>query len=241
MAKIKKSSRSENTGSEKGTEILENPEALADSFSKTEDFIKTNKTLVFSIGGIIALAIAGFFIYKIYMDNQNKEAQLEMFQAVYYFESDSLSKALNGDGNNYGFLEISEKYGRTDAGNLANYYIGASYLQLGEYENAINYLEKFSSDDLLVQARAYSLIGDAHMESNNFSDAAKFYKKAADHEPNKYFSPQYLSKAALAYERLNDYQSALNSYEEIIEKYSDSNEIQNARKHKARLEGLASK
>ncbi|MDQ3535219.1 MAG: tetratricopeptide repeat protein [Bacteroidota bacterium] len=241
MAKIRKSTRTNRVETGRGTELLENPEAITESFSKTEDFIKTNRTLVFSIGGLIALAIAGVFIYKMYMNNQNKEAQLEMYQAVYYFESDSLSRALNGDGNNYGFLEIVDRYGRTEAGNLARFYIAVSYLKLGEFENAIDYLNDFSSSDLLIQARAYALIGDANMELNNFSEAAKYYERAADHRSNKFFSPQYLMKAAISYEKLNDFNKAIQVYDRILENYHDTDEVQDARKHKARLEGLAAK
>ena len=72
-----------------------------------------------------------------------------MFQAVYYFEQDSLVKALNGDGNNYGFLEIIDEYGFSEAANLSHYYAGVSYLKLGNYNNAISYLNSFSSSDLL--------------------------------------------------------------------------------------------
>ena len=42
-----------------------------------------------------------------------------MFQAVYYFEADSLDRGLNGDGNNLGFLDIIDEYGITDAANLS--------------------------------------------------------------------------------------------------------------------------
>src|SRR5690606_3114897 len=138
----------------------------------------------------------GFNYYK---NNLNQEAQNQMFQAVFYFEADSLDRALNGDGNNLGFLDIAAEYGITKAGNLANYYAGVSYLKQGKYELARLYLEDFSSDDLLVQARAYSLIGDAYMEEKNYEEAAKFYHKAAEYKPNKTFTPIYLMKEALAY------------------------------------------
>jgi len=37
---------------------------------------------------------------------QEAQAQKDMFQAIRYFESDSLNLAVNGDGNNLGFLQI---------------------------------------------------------------------------------------------------------------------------------------
>lgn len=91
----------------KGEELLENPEVLAEQISKTEEFIEKNRKMVFIIGGAIALIIGGYFMYNYWITQRNATAQNEMFQAVYYFESDSLDNALNGDGNNLGFWTLS--------------------------------------------------------------------------------------------------------------------------------------
>ena len=217
-------------------ELLENPEALKERLVGAETWLESNPKIVTGIGVAILLIVGGYFGFNYYKGIKNEEAQKEMFQAVFYFEADSLDKALNGDGNNLGFLAIIDEYGITQAGNLANYYVGASYLKQGKFELARLYIEDFSSSDLLVQARAYSLIGDTYMEENKFEDAAKYYSKAANYEPNKYFSPTYLMKEALAYEKLNQNDKAKEAYEKIITQYFDSGEFQNARKLKARLE-----
>lgn len=159
-----------------------------------------------------------------------------MFQAIFYFEADSLSLALNGDGNNLGFIGIIDEYGITKAANLAHFYAGVSFLKQGKYEAARLYLEDFKSNDLLIQARAYSLIGDTYMEEQKYADAARFYEKAANYKPNKYFTPAYLMKAALAYEKAEQREKAIKAYDEVINKYWESAEYQNARKLKARLE-----
>lgn len=217
-------------------ELLENPEALKEKLVGAETWLESNPKIVIALAAVILLVAGGYFGFQYYKGSQDKLAQKEMFQAVFYFEADSLDKALNGDGNNLGFLAIIDDYGITDAGNLANFYAGASYLKQGKWELARLYLEDFSSNDLLVQARAYSLIGDSYMEEDKFEDAAKFYSKAANHEPNKYFSPTYLMKEALAYEKLNQNDKAKEAYDKIITQYWDSSEIQIARKLKARLE-----
>lgn len=223
----------------KSEELLESPEVLAEQISKTEEFIEKNKKLVFSIGGVIAVVIAAYFLYNYWVTNQNATAQNEMFQAVYYFEADSLNKALNGDGNNYGFLEIIDEFSMTEAANLAHYYAGVCYLKNGEYISAVDHLNTFSSSDLLVQARAFALIGDANLEMGNNEEAVSYYNRAADYNPNEYTTPTYLMKAALTYELMEDYSSAVDCYERIVQKYVNSNEYQAARKHKARLEGMA--
>jgi len=231
-------------GTEKqdNTELLESSEALRDTLvGKTGSFFKSkkNQNLVLGIGAVLALAIAGVFGYTYYIESQNEAAQNDMFQATFYFESDSLNLALNGDGNNYGFLEIIDEYGGTEAANLASYYAGVSYLKQGQYDAAVDYLSDFSSSDFLVQARAYALIGDAYMEQENFQQAADYYEQAANYKPNEFFTPQYLVKAGLAYEAIGDYATAAESYSQIVEEYPESAEYQQALKQQTRLESMA--
>jgi len=221
------------------TEILESPEALAQKLQETETWMERHPKTVIGVAVAIALMVGGYFGYRYYISNLNNEAQQMMFQAIHYFEADSVDLALNGDGNNPGFREIVQDYKRTEAANLANYYAGACYLKLGKWELARLYLEDFSAKDLLVQPRAYSLIGDTYMEEKNYEKAAEFYSKAADYNPNKYFTPTYLMKAALAFEKNNQKEEAIQAYNRIIEEFWDSAEYQDARKYKAKLEGNA--
>ncbi|MDF9799859.1 tetratricopeptide (TPR) repeat protein [Catalinimonas alkaloidigena] len=232
-------------GSEKhdNTELLESSDALRETLvDKTGTFFKNkrNQNVALGIGVAIALVIAGVFGYTYYMESQNTAAQDEMFQAVFYFEADSLNRALNGDGNNYGFLEIIDEYGGTEAANLAHYYAGIAYLRQGEYNDAIDHLSDFSASDMLVQARAYALLGDAYMELENYEEAVSHYNKAADYKPNRFFTPQYLVKAALAYEAMGNYAQAIENYDRIIEEFPEATEYQQALKQQTRLQGLAS-
>ncbi len=221
---------------EEKKDILENPEVLAEKVTTAEHWLEENPKIVFGVLGLVALLVAGFYGFRYWVGTQDKEAQKEMFQAVRYFEADSLNLALEGDGNNLGFKQIIDEYSMTDAANLANYYAGAISLKQGKFQLAIFYFEDFKSDDAIVQARAYSLMGDAYMEQKKFDEAANFYNKAANHKPNKYFTPGYLMKAALAHTKLNETDKAIKAYQRIIDEYFDSAEYQNARKFKARLE-----
>jgi tetratricopeptide (TPR) repeat protein len=223
-------------GKEKGTEFYENPEVLAQQLSKTEQFIENNKKIVLGFGGIIAIIIVAFFGYRYYIDNQNDVAEKEMFQAVYWFENGEYDLALQGDGNNLGFLDILDDYAPTKSGNLSHFYLGNIYLQQGEYENAIEHLGSFSSDDLLVQPRSYALIGDAYLQLGNYTKAADQYGKAASTKSTKEFSPLYLLKQGLAYEKANDNNKAINSYKQIVDDYSESKEVPEAEKYLSLLE-----
>lgn len=221
---------------EQKKEILTDSEALAGRLGEAEDWMERHPRLIIGIVAVLLVGAVGYFGFNYYKRNLEKEAQLEMYQAVFYFESDSLDLALNGDGNNLGFLQIIDEFGITKAANLANYYAGAAYLKQGKYELARLYLEDFSANDLLVQGHAYALIGDSYMEEQKYKEAADYYTKAANYKPNKYYSPMYMMKEALAYEKLNDTAKAKELYQTIIDKYWDSAEVQNAKRFKARLD-----
>jgi len=217
---------------------LENPEVIVERLTSFEHYIEQNSKQLGIIAGVVALLIAGFFGYRYWTSSQDQEAQGQMFSAVYYYEADSLKKALNGDGNSLGFISIADEYGSTIAGKLAGYYIGSIYLKQGKFQDAIDNLENFSSDDILIQPRANCLIGDAYLEINDLDHALEYYKKAALHAPNKFFSPRYLLKAALVQELQKNYSDAVNTYDQIIQKYYDSQESADAKKFKARLEQM---
>ncbi len=222
---------------EETKDILENPEVLAHKVEGVEHWIEDNPKIVFGFVGVILLIVGGYFGFRYWQGGKNDEAQKNMFQAVRYFEADSLTLAMNGDGNNLGFDEIIDEYPMTDAANLANFYAGVISIKQGKFPLAIHYLESFKADDDIIQARAYSLTGDAYMEQKNYKEAADYYAKAAGYKPNKFFTPTYLMKAALAYEKSEQKDKAIKAYKTVIDEYWESPEFQTARKQKARLDG----
>jgi tetratricopeptide (TPR) repeat protein len=221
---------------EKTEDLLENPEVIKEKFVSVEHWVENNPKIVVGVVAVLVVVVGAYFGYRYYVGSQNEVAQSEMFQAVRYFEMDSLNLAMKGDGNNLGFEQIVEDYPMTDAGNLAHYYAGVIALKQGKFQLAVLYLEDFSSNDILIQARAYSLKGDAHMELKEYEQAAAMYHKASNYKPNKYFTPTYLMKEALAYELLQQNDKAIAAYERIITEFWDSAEVQNAKKFKARLD-----
>jgi tetratricopeptide (TPR) repeat protein len=212
---------------------------MDESWSKSDEFLNKNKKILSYVVVALLLAGAGIAYYFIDLGTKNKEAQEAMFQAVYYFEADSLDKALKGDGKDLGLVEIVEEYGSTKAGNLARFYAGAALLQQGKFEDALTYLKDFSANDLLVQARAYSLAGDANMELSNTDGAIEYYKKASGYMPNDNFTPRYLMKLGMAYEVQADFKSAADTYERIINDHPMSSEVTDAKKLKAMAEAKA--
>ena len=219
-----------------GLDFLEDPDALENKIEDVGDFFQQNRNVALGIIGGFILLMAGFFGYRAYVSSQDETAQVELFPSVYQLEADSLKKALNGDGRTPGLLAVTDNYGSTSAGNLAEFYAGLALLKQGKYDEAIEHLTDFSSSDLLVQARAYALIGDAYMEKKSYDEAADYYQKAADYKTNKFFTPGYLMKLAVAYEQAKQKDKAISTYNDIIEKYAQSAEAVSAKKYKSVLE-----
>lgn len=206
------------------------------ALTKTEQFLENHLNLtLYVIGGLIVVVLGILAVHKYYLSPKSTEAQDEMYGAQNYFSLDSFNLALNGDGVSLGFLDIIDNYGSTKAGNLADYYAGISYLHLGEYELAIDYLSKFSTDDLLVEPLAEAAIGDAHVELKEYNKAVSAYHKAIALNDNAFTTPSILTKLGLAYEALGEKDKALKTYEKIKADFPTSNDAANIEKNIARL------
>ena len=205
------------------------------ALSKTEQFIETNqKKITYIIGSIVAV-IALYFVYQnMYLAPLEEDAQTEMFMAELYFQKDSFALALNGDEQYEGFLSIADDYGLTKAGNLANYYAGLCYLNLGEFENAIDYFSDFSSEDIILSSLALGCIGDCYAELDEIETALDFYKKASKNSENEFTTPRYLMKQARILESQEDFDAAKEIYVRIKENYTESIEAQNIEKYISR-------
>ncbi len=213
--------------------------AVEDALSKSEQFIEKNQRIItIAIGAVVVLILAFLGYQRYFLIPKNTEAQEQMFMAEKYFEKDSFDLALYGDGGNYlGFLDIIDDYGITKSANLAHYYAGVCFLHRGEYDNAIDYLKKFNSKDMIVSTMAQAAIGDAYMENGDANKALSHYKKAAEAQKNEFSTPFYLFKAGMACEELNKYAEAAKYYEMIKTEYPKSSLAREADKYIARAKG----
>ena len=214
-------------------------EDVSGALSKSEQFIEDNKKRLTYIVGFIVIVVLIYIGYnKLYVAPMEQEANSQMFFAEAYFEKDSFRLALEGDGQNLGFLDIIDEYGSSSAGNLASYYAGICYLQMGDFESAIDYLEDFSSNDLLVSSMAKGATGDAYLELGEEDQALSNYLAAANDKPNDFTTPIFLLKAGYLYEKKSDYAMALELYQRIQKEFNKSNEGRKMDKYIARVKSL---
>ncbi len=198
-------------------------EKVNEALTSSEQFIEKNqKTIITVVVAIIVIVSAILAVRHFYIIPREESAQAAMYEAVFAFEQDSLDLALNGNEEFDGFLAVADQYGSTAAGNLANAYAGLAYYEKGEYENAKNYLSKFSADEELLAPAITAAVGNCYVNMGNEAEAVKYFEKAAQVADNEAFSPIYLMKAANVYEKLGEKEDALKVYEQIRAKYPQS-------------------
>ena len=216
-----------------GDERLENVES---ALSKTELWIEEHQKLIYGV--IAAVIILAGIIWGVKALNERKDANAskEIFTAQKYFEKESYEAALNGDGNYMGFVEVYDSYSSTKTGKLAAYYAGICNMKLGKYNEAIDYLKKFSTNDEILAPMALGAIGDCYMELDDTNNAVAYYEKAANKSKNDFTGPMFLTKAGMTYEILGDYAKAINCYKTLKADYPLSNEAFEISKNIANME-----
>lgn len=214
-------------------------ENIEETLTKAEEFIVNNQKVLSTIVLILVVLILGFFAAnRYYLAPKNREAQQQIYPAQHYFQVDSLNKALYGDGNSLGFIDIAKTYSITKAGHLANYYAGICFLKKGDFKSAIEYLSKFKSDDEMVGPMAKGALGDAYLSLGNKDKAVSSYMEAANLKNNDFTSPMFLLKAGEVYEDMGNYDAAISAFNTIKTNYFKSLEAKDIDKYIARATAL---
>jgi tetratricopeptide (TPR) repeat protein len=211
-------------------------ESIESALTKTERYIEENQKSLTIIFGAIIVAVGIYFAFtKWYLKPLEEEAQKQMFIAERFFEKDSFNVALNGSGSYPGFLSIIDDYGFTKSANLAHYYAGICYKNMGKYSEAIENLKKFDSNDHMLSNIALGSIGDCYSELGDSDEAVKYYKRAAKNVKNDFTSPIYLMRAGILMEQKGNFKGALEVYETLQKEFSKTYEAQQIEKYITRV------
>lgn len=208
-----------------------------------------SKKSLMILGGVLVLVLAIVGVKYLYLDPKAEEANNNLSQGLAYMDeakqiqlsavsmlnvadslltdslkaqSDSISKqaeavyakALNGDGKFPGFLKMADSF------NLAKAQAGLCYFNLGNYKEAIKYLEDYDqAGDMVLSSQYMKALADAYVCDNQVEKAIETLKEAAAVADNSVLSPAYLLEAGMLLESLNKAEEALAVYAEIKEKF----------------------
>lgn len=192
-----------------------------------------NKIITYGGSAIIVLLLSWIGYQKLIKEPKELKAGESVFLAERLFDKmasagfnkDSVNIVLNGgnlQGDNItGLLKIISTYDGTLTANRARYMTGACYLQIKEFDKAIKYLNDFDGNGASqVQSKAYVMLGHAHAEKNNTSEAMSYYKKAAEvNEKDESITPDALMICGSYAEANGKNEEAMEFYKKIKDKY----------------------
>ena len=220
------------------SDILEiENEKLTNAFNNAEYFFEQYRNIILGVIAVFAIAVGGWWAYNNFVKSPNeRKAKDAIVYAQKYFEVDSITLALKGDGTHLGLEAIAKQYGNTAAGNRAKFEAGVCNLKIGKFPEAIKFLEDANPEDATLTARKFGCIGDAYAEQNKMDQAIENYKKAADAADNDITAPTYLYRAALALEQKGSKKDALELYKKVVTNYPGSQEGMASQIYVAKLE-----
>ena len=200
------------------------PLNVDEALSTSEAFLIKYKNVLLGAVAALVIVVCGYLGYKHFI-SEPKEAKASeaLFRGEQYFGAESYELALNGDSLGYaGFLKIADEFSGTAAGNLANAYSGICYAQLGKYEDAVKYLDKFNGKDQLVAPAILGTIGNCYAQMGQLDKAAATLIKAANRANSLSLSPIYLIQAGLIFEKQGKNAEAVEAYKQVKNKYANS-------------------
>lgn len=197
---------------------------IVEAKDSISDYINENKGMVFGIIGLILLGLIGYFGYK-YLIVAPKEAKAaeQIIKAQEMFAKDSFALALTNPGGGYeGFVDIADNYGGTATGNTAKYYAGVSYLNLGRFEDAVEYLSGVSAKGSILPIMKHGNLGDAYSELGQMDKARGAYEKAVNASGNEFLTPYFMQKLAFLNMKEGKMEAAQNLFTKIKNDYPKS-------------------
>ena len=198
---------------------------MEETLNKSEAFfLKYKKAIIATVVAIIVI-IGGAVLYKTYISEPNEQkASTAIAKGQELFAQGLFQQALAGDSAGFkGFAKLADEYSSTDAGNLANLYAGLCNAQLGKWEDAAKYLEKYDgADDAMISPVAEGALGNVYAHLNQLDKAVSHLKKAAEKADNNSLSPTFLVQAGEILESQGKADEALKLYQQVKEKYFNS-------------------
>lgn len=159
----------------------------------------------FGVAVVLGIGLLVYFLSQ--GEEQKPEAELLHTQAIGLISSGRFQEAENV------FLQLTEKFPNTRSGKIGFYYLAVINYHKGQFDEALNYFDKFLSkekQDYLLAPSALFGAGCAAEGLKEYTKALDYYEKITKDKDSPFYFP-----AMLAYGRING----------ILGNYSKAREI----------------
>lgn len=141
-----------------------------------------------------------------------------------------LAKGYGNDGNTSEEIKyykiLLEQYPDSEYSNLVPYHLGMIYAKMGDYEQALNWMDQQSilypnnKSTSLEPKTGKAMIYYTYMK--DYSKAAEVFEEIIKENPNNFNTPYFAINLATCYEKTGEKQKAIELLNDIIKNFSSS-------------------
>lgn len=209
---------------------VQNDDLLIDASAKALFYYHEHKQTILGAAVAVVMAVSSIVGYMFWKNSQENEAQVLLGIAEQYLAFGDYTGALYGIENEFtiGFTQISDRFGSTQAGNLAHYYAAIAHFELQNFEEAASHIQKYDQPDGILGVGSLSLQGEILTELGDYKQAAVTFVRAAEWNENGITTPELLLEAAMAWERAGELDNATTLLNQILTTYPQSLQLTRA-------------
>ncbi len=201
---------------------VKDDEVKSAAFQALDVFKERQKQIIIGVAAIAAIVVL-FIVLSFYSTSQYKKASaLQVDANNYYYgladaeapEEQRLKKA----------IDLYNQSLKIKATPLALFYLGNSYVKLGDYENAKKEYNRFIIDfsgDRLILPLVYQKLASVHFRSNENDEALDAVKKLSSLQGG-IFRDTALILEARYYDGIGDADKSMALYQEIVDTFETS-------------------
>jgi TolA-binding protein len=206
---------------------------LVSTVFKTSEYIQKNPKPFYIGGSVVAIVFITVILYMWNIDKKNTEAAGYLARARISYDSGLLNDAI-------GYLtSVVDDYPTAESAADACFMLANVYFDNQNYQEALPYfikmIEKYPSDKLKVGSSAAGA-ASCYEQMGDRQEAGRYYMMAAELYPDKLWAPGFLLNAGRNYRAAGDLESARRAYNDIIENYQNSRELNTAKRSLAEIE-----
>jgi len=213
-------------------EVVGKTEPLAVLTAKVITYVKENLNQITSIVSVILIIVAGIFYWQ-YMSLKTEQDSFSSFSRALTTMSMEVKTEAEREIASQQALEmfkgVVEKYPKTKTGAASLYYAGNCSLTLNNYDEAIDYynkfLEKADKSFVYLRALAYEGLGYSYEGKGEFTKAIEWFEKQKNEGKGVNISVALLN-IARCQELSGDNVSACKSYTDFKNEYESSSFIE---------------
>jgi predicted negative regulator of RcsB-dependent stress response len=217
-------------------------DALRETLAHGAEAVAAHQRLTWIISGVALMAVLAVLGWRFYSQRQTARASADLAAAMRVYNArirganepaapDEITYV--DEKNKYGdaakqFVEVADRYARTQPGRVARYYEGLCLVQLDRNDEAERELKtvESSGDEILAPLAKFQL-AQLYEKTNRGAQALQLYQQLAD-KPTEFVPRAVVLLKIANYQSKSNPQEAAKLYNQVKTEYPDSPAAQQA-------------